>query len=138
VIVALFALAVGVSMGNDKQSYDAEGFVKGLKNSLTGAGRYKVSNVPPDTACFSNRMFRVQGTCAVVIPKKVRRIELQVLEGKPRATLVQNRDNRPGGGYEVLPSEVETEENALSVDLKGDGGTLTLICPVLCRMVIIE
>lgn len=135
-VVVLFAVAVsvGISKRNEPVSFKDD-FVQDVRDTISKAGAYKSSHVPVGLQCFVGNEFRVQGTCEVLIPKKVRRIRLQVLEGEPRGTLTQEKGRL---GYEVIPYDIEAKDNAIAVDMNGDGGRLTFTCPVLCRMVIIE
>lgn len=135
-IVFLFAVAVAAGSRDRFGGLDAD-WVGGVKRTVTGSGAFKAEHVAAGTTCFVNNVFDVEGECIVVIPKRIRRVRLQVKMGQATAVLEQNKGDRPGTGYEVISADIEPDASGLmQADLKGDGGTLVLKCPTACRLAI--
>jgi hypothetical protein len=137
-IVLIFIVLLAVE-DKDSGAPSGHAFVERIKDAFTNARTLDAGHVPADTKCFGNAAFVVQSpnACTLNIPKGIRHVRLHIAQGQPTATLFQNRGRWPGTKYNLAPAKVEGKNGELSMDLKGDGGTAFLTCPVAtCRLTI--
>jgi hypothetical protein len=132
-LVALFVAAVMLMRRDREFGSPTRGWVANVKSALTNDQELTAAKVPKDTACFVNGVFKVAGGCEVKVKKGIRQIRLQTIAGQPAVTFTRDDHARPT--YNVLDVVAKPDEQGvIALNITGDGGVMTIRCPVSCQL----
>lgn len=132
VVVLLFAVSIGLGRRNDDDSTGdpANSRLRGFRELLVGDRRLEAGDVN-DAACFdaaSGQLVVLPGRpCEVVIPDKVRRVELIREGGRAIVRLIS-----PDTGTQ----RADQDQSPVELDVHEEGSTLSLTCagPSRCTL----